>query len=359
MPVIVVCEWEATTTNTKERRNGDEEGDGSSSASAVTTQVRRTKLRLDHGGIDLLLDSVRHKLVGNGSVTEQCAIEIFDPTLSDYISIETCYSSSEEELMQRFGKIWRVRVTPRQEQRDSEKEAFLALPGRAYTESTGYRIGNSYLQIQERPNQQDSTAFTVWDGGILLADYLQAVPEETVRGKRVLELGSGLGLAGLTAAVLGAKCVLLTDLPDVIPLLSQNAMTNRMMWQAAGCSNVTCAALDWFNPNPLPVPLDTEGNASASFPGSWDVILLADCVWTLDLVNPLIQTLKALIKQTRTAAGELQLLVSYQRRGAHAHEAFWNSIASLFDVQELNPLSYGVRLPNSKLLLLKCIPKSS
>ncbi|CAM9151666.1 unnamed protein product, partial [Ectocarpus fasciculatus] len=50
-----------------------------------------------------------------------------------------------------------------------------------------------------------------WDCSLVLAKYLDQRPEE-VRGKRVLELGCGVGLPGVAAAVVGATEVILTDM---------------------------------------------------------------------------------------------------------------------------------------------------
>lgn len=49
---------------------------------------------------------------------------------------------------------------------------------------------------------------TVWDGGIVLSKYIEyqrVLGNLHLRGKRVVELGSGTGIVGIAAAALGAQ----------------------------------------------------------------------------------------------------------------------------------------------------------
>ena len=63
----------------------------------------------------------------------------------------------------------------------------------------------------------------LWRSGVALAEVVSSLD---VRGKRVLELGAGLGLPSLAAALRGAK-VLATDwADDAVALLRANAKRN-------------------------------------------------------------------------------------------------------------------------------------
>lgn len=50
--------------------------------------------------------------------------------------------------------------------------------------------------------------------------------KKKVWAKRALELGSGMGLGGMTFALLGCREVILTDLDSVLPLLRKNVEAN-------------------------------------------------------------------------------------------------------------------------------------
>ena len=67
---------------------------------------------------------------------------------------------------------------------------------------------------------RDATARWVWDAAAPMAQYLADNPD-VIRGKTVVELGCGPALPGIVAARLGAKRVVLTDLPGELDLPEQ------------------------------------------------------------------------------------------------------------------------------------------
>lgn len=96
----------------------------------------------------------------------------------------------------------------------------------------------------------------LWPSGLALAREVASRP---LAGARVLELGCGLGLPSLAAALAGAD-VLATDwAPDAIALLDRNAERNGIRLETATVS--------WTAPAPL---VDR---------GPWDLVVAADVLY--------------------------------------------------------------------------------
>lgn len=157
----------------------------------------------------------------------------------------------------------------------------------------------------------------MWDGSLLLARYLEKSPE-IVRNKTILELGSGCGLVGIAASMVGAKEVVMTDLPYALPLMQENVERNASSLKG----KTECKECDWFKPPPVG---GLFGSTNEDFHP--DVILVADCVWLSRLIAPLLQTLKSYTTNAST-----KVIVTYQQRGRDAHEEFWQEIHDIFDV---------------------------
>lgn len=69
-----------------------------------------------------------------------------------------------------------------------------------------------------------------------------------VKGKRVLELGSGCGLLGMCCSILGASQVLCTDyLPQVMKNLTFNVKHNIACFDEMKKAWIQCGVLDWKN----------------------------------------------------------------------------------------------------------------
>ena len=164
------------------------------------------------------------------------------------------------------------------------------------------------------------TGTMIWECGIVLAKYLErrckAAGGAWLSGKRVLELGSGTGVAGLAAAALGAR-VTLTDLPAVVPLLQLNARRNGEAIGAKG-GETEVAELDW-------------ARGVESVDTSWDLVIGADLLYSpggaqLDL---LAATLRRLFRDGEA----VRLLLAHKSR----HESLDADLLSALDAMGLVP----------------------
>lgn len=111
----------------------------------------------------------------------------------------------------------------------------------------------------------------LWPSGLALARELDGRP---LRGRRVVELGCGLGLPSLVAARAGAR-VLATDWsPEALELLERNSARNGV--------DLRTAVVDWREP----------GRLLAEAP--WDLVLGADLLYEERNVEPLLDLLPRL-----------------------------------------------------------------
>ena len=79
----------------------------------------------------------------------------------------------------------------------------------------------------------------IWDATLLLAYFLGKQP--VIRGQRVLEIGAGLGVAGIYAALCGHDVTLSDDNQEALLFARANALLN-------DCPRVVVRKLDWRHP---------------------------------------------------------------------------------------------------------------
>lgn len=95
----------------------------------------------------------------------------------------------------------------------------------------------------------------LWDAAMILAYVLGSQPNGA--GKRLLELGAGLGAPGLAAASAGFD-VTVSDYEDIIMDFQKVSAA------ASGLTTVQFAHLDWLNPSPME-PFDVLAGAEILF----------------------------------------------------------------------------------------------
>ena len=155
----------------------------------------------------------------------------------------------------------------------------LCIEGTEAFETTTVDLAGLPLRIRQHSEMAFCTGCRLWDSSIALARWILAHGVPWVANKRVLEMGSGCGLAGL-AATREAEHVRLTDgEARLLPNLRFNAD------QLAGVP-VEVAHLNWS---------DTPDKLTAEH-GTWDVVLGADLVYSSGCVAPLARAISALLK---------------------------------------------------------------
>jgi len=86
----------------------------------------------------------------------------------------------------------------------------------------------------------------IWPASWVLAGYLAEMP--VVPGKKMIEIGAGIGLVSIVAASFGHRVVATESNPDALQFALANAAVN-------GCPQLPILALDWNHPQ-LEGPVD-------------------------------------------------------------------------------------------------------
>lgn len=112
----------------------------------------------------------------------------------------------------------------------------LTIGGRAW-QMTAVRNADA-LQSLHHTLDRRPHGYLLWESAIVMARYLVA-EAALVRGKRVLELGAGVGLPGLVARSLGAQLWQTDLLPGALALAAHNAAQN-------GITGIEYFQADWL-----------------------------------------------------------------------------------------------------------------
>ena len=223
--------------------------------------------------------------------------------------------------------------------------------------------------------QTNHLGTTVWDASIVLAKWLERnarrgseLSRPRLAGRRVLELGAGMGLGGLAAAALGAD-VELTDVAEVLPLLRRNAealmgraslATSDAAW-CAGAGSVLVRELDWEKretwfrksvgeegeeerategasssaaaaaaaPSSPSSPSSPSPPAPQPPPPRYDFVLAADCVYKEDILPLLCEVILA-VSSRRTV-----VVVANELRSHSVAAAFDETFSEHFTMKRV------------------------
>jgi predicted nicotinamide N-methyase len=114
----------------------------------------------------------------------------------------------------------------------------------------------------------------LWPGGVALADFLLSRMASEMRGQAVIDLGCGLGCAGIAAGIAGASVTLSDGNATALAFAAANARAN-------GVADARTLALDWTRPPP-----ELPRHA---------VALAAEVLYDARAFEPLVRTLDAVL----------------------------------------------------------------
>ena len=251
---------------------------------------RDADLTEDDAAVGAYWQSLRAK---DAAETERCLAQLMERPIAVEFELPTAasevFSWSEGEAAEEIGA--------------GGQRTFL-LPG-----------GVGAVRIDETDSESGGLGHGVWDAAIGLALWLASDPEgRRVRGQSVLELGSGVGLGGISAARAGASRVTLSDVAaDADADAERRAaaeLGGRQLLQRLGensalngvADSTSTLALDW-----------ADCVADAYRPAEqYPLVLGADVVHEMYGVDALAA---AVAKHTRPGGGAAYLLSTQGRPG--------------------------------------------
>ena len=124
----------------------------------------------------------------------------------------------------------------------------------------------------------------IWEASLVLASFLSHVPYDD--NKEWLEVGAGMGVAGIFAAAFGHRMTITDHNEDALKFARANATLN-------GLENIKFALLDWNRP---------------AVANQYDYIIGSEVIYREDLFEPLMQVFKSLLSPGGTVflAGDVR-----------------------------------------------------
>ncbi|KAL7541912.1 hypothetical protein ACHAXR_012250 [Thalassiosira sp. AJA248-18] len=177
---------------------------------------------------------------------------------------------------------------------------------------------NKVIDIQIRGYKTDadevwqSTGLTLWRASNYLCQY-QMQNLQLFQDKRIIEIGAGLGLNGILAwrstAASSNSVVCITDGDsDALVHLRENVERNRSTESGDDDGTVSCHQLIWGKFSSELFLENIAGNQK------YDVILASDIIYSAVIVDPLWETIQALLKEPSDGEKGGVFVMAYARR---------------------------------------------
>ncbi|XP_020391931.2 EEF1A lysine methyltransferase 3-like [Rhincodon typus] len=169
-----------------------------------------------------------------------------------------------------------------------------------------YQFCGYDLEITRYFNERMGVSAFVWNSGLTLCQFFEQ-ERMNFSGKKMIELGSGTGIVGILAILLGGQ-VTLTDQIQALKQIEHNVSVN----VPDSCRHLpTIRALSW-------------GFDHVHFPSDYDIILGSDIVYYPSDFPLLLQTLRHLSNQ------QTIIYIATELRGCGATRKFHEELIPLY-----------------------------
>jgi len=181
-------------------------------------------------------------------------------------------------------------------------------------------------------HSRNATHGTVWRGSVVMAKYLQTLPRPAP-GTRLIEVGCGCALAGMSAAAVGYT-VQATDRADCLEQ-AQHAATdprNTSQWAESGGS-VEVREIDWLKPDTYAEPAG--------------LVVGCDIVYAKQYHLPLLECLASIV------APDGKALLATQVRHPLREIPFFDLARMWFEVRDVNLEGAGLTEDEQALIYIR------
>ena len=160
-----------------------------------------------------------------------------------------------------------------------------------------FTIGGTDLRMVSCNDVDNTGAKRVWDAAVVLAGmFADPRSQKLVKGRRVVELGAGLGYLSSALALLGAS-VVSTEMEELLPALRRNTMRAVECAKGDGkvCEPVEVARLDWSTADDdVPaLPRLTEA--------PFDLVVASDVVYQERYIAPFLRAIGLILEASPKA----------------------------------------------------------
>eukprot|EP01038_Epipyxis_sp_PR26KG_P008511 gene8511-11506_t len=176
----------------------------------------------------------------------------------------------------------------------------------------------------------------VWDSSIIFAKMMEFNSKDydpiKMSKKRVIELGSGCGLGGISFLLRGAS-VTLTDLEKVTSTLTERNAQNVYL-QLTSFSLDSSTDTSILFQKPIVKPIDwtchtISGDANEDENEKYEIVLLTDCVFSVELTQDLVGTI------VKYSDNKTTVFCCHEIRDEMANEAFLVEFSKYFSWKKM------------------------